>query len=187
MLLLAADAIALWLWVKSNAHRVNVMTSLIRKRDNNRMLPLLLIASIVLLLAIVAAALWSRGAAEITRFATLRLVERAYARVELGRTSQPELAQLGFDPHRLRVRALSGLGVQEYFMPRTSRDFDAMAPAVRACFETPDRCTALVFPLEGRMLEDGGFMAAHAAPRDGGRVVFLLRSGLVSYKAIEGA
>jgi hypothetical protein len=165
---------------------VNAMNNLLRWRDEHHMLPLLLIASIVLLLAIAAAALWSHGGiSQIERFASARLLQGAYSRVEPGRTTQSQLAALGFDPERLKVRSLSGLGVQEYFMPRTSAEFDRLDPAIRACFDAPDRCTALVFPL-GPAIEKGGFMAANAAPEDPGQIVFLLKSGRVAYKAMNG-
>lgn len=162
------------------------MHDLIRWRDEHRILPLLLIASVVMLLAIAAAAIWSRGSlADNTRFASLRTMQGAYDRVQPGRTSQTQLAGLGFDATRLRARFLSGLGVQEYFMPRTSHDFDQLDPAVRYCFDNPDRCSALVFPLAAPGQDDGLF-AAHAAPREAGKMVFLMKNGRVAYKAVSG-
>lgn len=163
---------------------VNAMNNLLRWRDEHHMLPLLLIASIVVLIAIVAAAIWSHGGiSSIERFASARLLNGAYARVEAGRTTQAELADLGFDATRLKARALSGLGVQEYFMPHSSADYDRLDPAIRACFDAPDRCTALVFPL-GPAIEKGGFMAAYAA-EEPGQIVFLLHNGRVVYKAMN--
>jgi len=161
------------------------MSNLIRWRDDNHLLPLLLGASIVVLLAIAAAVIWSRGSLTgDTHVASLRLLQGAYDRVEPGRTSQPQLVALGFDDTRFKARSLSGLGVQEYFMPRTSAQFDQLDPAVRSCFEATDRCSALVFPLATP--HQGGFMAANAAPREPGRIVFLLKSGRVAYKAMSG-
>jgi hypothetical protein len=160
------------------------MANLIRRRDENHLLPLLLNASAIVLLAIAAAVIWSRGSLMgDTRVASLRLLQGAYDRVEPGRTSQAQLAELGFDRARFKTRTLSGLGVQEYFMPRTSAQFDKLDPAVRSCFEATDRCSALVFPLAPRQ---SGFMAANAAPREPGRIVFLLKSGRVAYKAMSG-
>lgn len=160
------------------------MNNLLRWRDEHRMLPLLLIASIIVLIAIAAAAIWSRGGvASIERFASARLLNGAYARVETGRTTQAQLAALGFDPARLQARSLSGLGVQEYFMPRTSADYDKLDPAIRGCFDAPDRCSALVFPL-GPAIEKGGFMAAYAAEKPG-QIVFLLHNGRVAYKTMN--
>ena len=162
------------------------MHDLIRWRDEHRLLPLLLIASVVMLLAIAAAAIWTRGSlAEGVRFASLQALRGAYDRVQPGHTSQAQLAGLGFDATRLRARSLSGLGVQEYFMPRTSHDFDRLDPAVRYCFDNPDRCSALVFPLSARGTDNDMF-AAHAAPRESGRIVFLMKSGRVAYKAVSG-
>lgn len=159
------------------------MNNLLRWRDEHHMLPLLLIASIVVLIAIIAAAIWSHGLSSIERFASARLLNGAYARVETGRTTQAQLADLGFDTSRLKARTLSGLGVQEYFMPRSSADYDKLDPAIRACFDAPDRCTALVFPL-GPTIEKGGFMAAYAA-EEPGQIVFLLHNGRVAYKAMN--
>ena len=164
---------------------VNAMNNLLRWRDEHHMLPLLLIASIILMLAIAAAAIWSHGGiASIERFASAKMLDGAYSRVEPGQTTQTQLASLGFDPARLKARSLSGLGVQEYFMPRTSAAYDKLDPAIRACFDAPDRCTALVFPL-GPAIEKGGFMAANAAPEDPGQIVFLLHNGRVAYKVMN--
>ena len=162
------------------------MSNLIRWRNSHPMLPLLLAASIIVLLAVVAAVIWSRGSllGDDGRVVSLDLMRGAYDKVQPGRTSEPELAALGFDQARYKARSLSGLGVQEYFMPRTSADFDRMDPAVQACFDASDRCTALVFPLASP--RTGGFMAANAAPRAPGRVVFLIKSGRVAYKAVQG-
>lgn len=163
------------------------MNNLLRWRDEHHMLPLLLVASIVVMIAIAIAALWARGSIMDMdlHFVSVRGMQGAYARVEPGRTSQAELASLGFDSSRLHARTLSGLGVQEYFMPRTSADFDRLDPAVRACFDAPDRCSVLVFPVSAPA-DKGGFMAANAAPGEPGRIVFLMKSGRVAYKAMDG-
>ena len=165
---------------------VNAMNNLLRWRDEHHMLPLLLIFSLVMLLAIAAAAFWARGSIidMDLNFVSARGVEAAFARVEPGRTSQVQLAALGFDTTRLHARSLSGLGVQEYFMPKTSEDFDRLDPAVRACFEAPDRCSALIFPA-APTVGNGGVMAANAAPREPGGIVFLRKSGRVVYKAMH--
>ena len=161
------------------------MSNLIRWRNSHPMLPLLLAASIIVLLAVAAAVIWSRGSlmGDDGHVVSLDLMKGAYAKVTPGRTSEPELAALGFDQARFRSRSLSGLGVQEYFMPHTSADFDRLDPAVQACFDASDRCTALVFPLASA--HSAGFMAANAAPRQPSRVVFLLKSGRVAYKAVQ--
>ena len=160
------------------------MSNLIRWRNSHPMLPLLLVASIIVLLAAAAAVIWSRGSLSgDARAVSLRLFQGAYDKVQPGKTSEPELAALGFDQARFKARSLSGLGVQEYFMPRNSADFDQLDPAVQACFDASDRCTALVFPIASA--HDGGFMAANAAPRPSARVVFLIKSGRVAYKAVQ--
>ena len=114
-----------------------------------------------------------------------REVDPTEGRVAASPDTVKRLAGLGFDTTRLRARSLSGLGVQEYFMPRTSHDFDKLDPAVRYCFDNPDRCRALVFPLAAPDAEEGMF-ATHATPREAGRIVFLLKSGRVAYKAVSG-
>lgn len=173
--------------VKTLGTTVNAMSDLIRWRDSHPILPLLLAASIIILLAVAAAVIWSRGSllGDELHLVSLRQMQRAYDKVELGRTSEPELAALGFDQTRFRARYLSGLGVQEYFMPRTTAAFDQLDPAIRACFDATDRCSALVFPISSA--RSGGFMAANAAAGDVGHVVFLMKSGRVAYKAIIGA
>ena len=162
------------------------MSNLIRWRDEHHMLPLVLAASFVLLLAIAAAVIWSRGSlmGDDMRLASWNGMQSAYDRVVPGRTSQPELVKLGFDSSRYKARTLSGLGVQEYFMPKSSADFDRLDPAVRACFENVDRCRAMVFPLAASA--SGGFMSARAS-QEAGQMVFLLRNGRVEYKAASGA
>ena len=158
------------------------MARLLRWQDDHRLLPMLLVFSLMLLgLCVVIA--WPRGSAAAERMDSTAL-KTAYARAPLGAT-RPQLARLGFDAARPGVHRLSGLGVQEYFMPRTSHDFDKLDPAVRYCFDNPDRCRALVFPLAAPDAEEGMF-AAHATPREAGRIVFLLKSGRVAYKAVSG-
>lgn len=160
------------------------MSNLIRWRSSHPMLPLLLAASIIVLLAVAAAVIWSRGSLMgDDAHVSLNLLHRAYDKVEPGKTSEPELAALGFDQARYQARSLSGLGVQEYFMPHTSADFDRLDPAVQACFDASDRCTALVFPIAAP--HGGGFMAANAAAREPSGVVFLLKSGRVAYKTLQ--
>ncbi len=160
------------------------MSNLIRWRDEHHMLPLVLAASFVLLVAIGAAVVWSRDAAlpAAERIASLSAMRGPYEQVKIGQTSQPELVKLGLDANRYKTQTLSGLGVQEYFMPSTTTEFDQMDPVLRSCFENVDRCRAVVFPLAPA----GGFMSANAAPREKGRMVFLLRNGKVAYKSIDG-
>jgi hypothetical protein len=160
------------------------MNHLLRWRDENNLLPLLLISSVVMLLAIAAGTLWSRGM-PVTRLIAPYSLKGAYERVQVGRTLQSQLAGLGFDVEKLQARRVSGLGVQEYFMPRTSREFDLLDPAVRSCFDMPDRCGVLIFPLAAPVAQ-GGLMSANAAPAQPGRIVFLLRKGKVAFKEMRG-
>ncbi len=161
------------------------MSNLIRWRDDHHMLPLVLAASFVLVVAIGAAVIWSRDVAipADERIASLSAVQAPFEQVKVGQTSQSELTGLGLDANHYKTQTLSGLGVQEYFMPRTTTEFDQMDPALRSCFENVDRCRAVVFPLAPG---NGGFMSANAAPREKGRMVFLLRNGKVAYKSIDG-
>jgi hypothetical protein len=171
---------------KTSGSTVNAMTNLLPDRGKLRPSPPLVIAAIVVTLVAVAAALWPwDDVIGFERFASASLLRGTSALVEPGHTTQAQLADMGFDPGRLTARSLSGLGVQEYFMPRTSAAYDKLDPAIRACFDVPDRCTALVFPL-GPAIEKGGFMAANAAPENPRQIIFLLKSGRVAYKAING-
>ena len=157
------------------------MTTLLRWQNEYRLLPPVLVASLVLLLACVAGVIWSElSLRPQVKYASLDTARRAYGEVVIDISTQADLTRLGFDTGH-GARALSGLGVQEYFMPRTSRQFDQLDPAVRSCFEGQDRCTAVVVPL--RPPRDEGFLAAHAAA-PAGHMVFLLRSGRVAFKQI---
>jgi len=158
------------------------MTTLLRWQNEYRLLPLLLAASLVVMVACIAGALWSQSSlASRPHFTSVDAARRAFAQVAVNTTTQADLARLGFDGDHAGARSLAGLGVQEYFMPRTSRQFDEMDPAIRSCFEGQDRCTALVIPLSAP--GSGGLMAAHAAAPSG-RMIFLLRSGRVAFKQI---
>src|SRR3954451_1692628 len=101
--------------------------------------PLMLAASAVMLLAAGAALLRSPGPNGEEAFASLDAMRGAYERVVPGRTSEKELARLGFDTEHYHAMRLSPLGVQEYFMPGTSTEFDRMDASVRGCFDDRDR------------------------------------------------
>ena len=90
----------------------------------------------------------------------------AYDRVRPGVTPESGLAALGLDSEQ--ARKLSYLGALEMFLPRDAAAFDALDPAMRRCFQTQGRCTAMIFS---------------AAPV---RVVLLIAGGRVAYKAISG-
>jgi hypothetical protein len=153
------------------------MTS--QRKNRYRPLPLLCAAALVVMLsACLAGARWSRSGLQPAAIspAAARL---AYAQVAVGISGKADLNRLGFTAAH-GARSLSVLGVREYFMPRTSRQFDKLDPAIRACFGAGDRCTAVVVPLD-RPPEDG-LLAARAATA--GHMVFLLRSGRVAFKQI---
>ena len=149
------------------------MPNLIRWHDELRILPLLLIASIVMLLAIAAAVLWTRGSlmGDDARFASLRGLSAgdAYDKVEPGRTSQSQLAKLGFDSNRLRARVLSGSwGCRNISHAQGRRPSSTgWSPAVRSCFDAPDRrCQALGLSAgraQGERLHDRRCQIAHPA------------------------
>ena len=140
----------------------------------------MLAASAVMLLAAGVAMYSLPESDSADHFASLEMMRSAYDRVVPGHTSEKDLARLGFDTERYHAERLSGLGVQEYFMPASSAAFDRMDGAVRACFDGRDRCRALVFPLAS---SGSGLMDAHAATT--GRMIFLLRHGRVAYKAVK--
>ena len=89
-----------------------------RRWNSYRPLPLLCAASlVVMLLACVAGAKWSQP----TRIlASPDMARLAYAQVMVGVSSKSDLDRLGLDAGH-GARSLSGLAVQEYFMPRSSR------------------------------------------------------------------
>ncbi len=156
------------------------MTS--RRKNSYRPPPLLCAAALAVVLpACLAGARWSQAGLH-PALVSLDAARLAYARVVVDISGKPDLNRLGFTAAH-GARSLSALGVQEYFMPRTSRQFDRLDPAIRACFEGRDRCTAVVVPLGE---PQDGLLAAHAA-EPAGHLVFLLRSGRVVYKdMIEG-
>ncbi len=156
------------------------MRTLFRWYREQHLAPLMLAASAVMLLAGGAAMLWLPDSDNDARLASMQAMRAAYDRVVPGRTSERDLARLGFDTGRYRARVLSGLGVQEYFMTTNSTAFDRMDGVVRACFDARDRCRALVFPLAAPQSE---LMAAEAEPA--GRMIFLLRDGRVAFKAVQ--
>lgn len=143
--------------------------------------PIMLLASVVMLDAGLAMCR-SPDSGSDAHLASLEMVRGAYDRVVPGRTSEKDLARLGFDTERYNAQRLSGLGVQEYFMPASTAAFDRMDGAVRACFDGRDRCRALVFPLAP---SGSGLMDAHAGTA--GRMIFLLRHGRVAYKAVQAS
>ncbi len=150
------------------------------RRHENPLLSLLSAALLAMLAVFIAGALWTFGGRG-ARFLSHDAASTAYAAVTVGASSEADLDRMGLDRAH-GARKLSALGVQEYFMPQTTIQFDQMTPAVRACFGGQDRCTALVVPVRG---PSGGPFAAHAAVL-GGHLVFLLEDGTVAYKEMAG-
>lgn len=146
-------------------------------RRHARPLQPLLFAALLVLLVIGAAGAWLLGGTDRTGVLSPDGAHRAYAVVTVGVSTEADLDQLGLD-RVPGVHRLSGLGVQEYFMPQTSTQFDRLAPAVRVCFEGYDRCTALVVPVQAPA---AGPFPAHAAIRTG-HMAFLMHGGTVAYK-----
>lgn len=128
-------------------------------------------------------------------FASLTALKSAYRAVKPGTTLASDLSGLGFDATRApNVQVLSYLGVIERFMPRDTLHFDKLAPAVQACIDARDRCTAYVFRSAGPAGQGGrGLLAGllgsgeAAAASWSGEVVLLVQDGRVAYKAISGA
>jgi hypothetical protein len=131
--------------------------------------------------------LWQDGAAPArSRFAAAGQLHAAYAKVAPGMAASG-LARLGFDHTLPGAQTLSYLGTMEFFMPKSSRDFDRLDPAILACLAVRDRCGTYVFRLNRGASRKGtlfGFLA-HAAP-DSARAVFLMKRGRVAYKEMVG-
>lgn len=137
---------------------------------------------------LVAAALfvWQRGGAPVhAGFTDPGAFRAAYARVSLGMSAQ-HLARLGFDRTRPGAHTLSYLGTMEFFMPKSSRDYDRLDPAIQSCLAVADRCGAYVFRMDGGGREPLFDFAAHAAAHDEARAVFLVMRGRVAYKQMAG-
>jgi hypothetical protein len=114
-------------------------------------------------------------------FASLAQFRAAYAGVVPGMPAS-RLARLGFDPSQPGAQTLSYLGTMEFFMPRNSRAFDRMNPAILGCLAAKDRCGAYVFAFGGGRHKTGLFdFSAHAEPGNP-QVLFLMKSGRVAYK-----
>ncbi len=89
------------------------MGHLFRWYRAHHLAPLMLVASAVMLLAGCLALLRYPDPDSDARLASLEMMRAAYDRVVPGRTSEKDLARLGFDTARYRARKLSQLGVQE--------------------------------------------------------------------------
>ena len=129
-------------------------------------------------------------------FDSLSALKTAYRAITPGATRASDLSGLGFDATSApNVKVLSYLGVMERFMPRDSVRFDKLAPAVQACIDARDHCTAYVFQSRGQHEAGSGSAfagllgigrAAAAARGWTAEVVLLVQDGRVAYKAISG-
>ncbi len=146
----------------------------------------------VLFLILAATNVYIRSGSGAAEDVSLNALREAFAKVEPGQTTAPELAGLGFDTAHGGVRRLSYLGLMEYFAPRDSSGFDGLEPAAQKCLERQERCSAYVFRLARAPGNAGqasfGFVNAAAAsgPQATVEVVFLVQDGRIAYKAMSG-
>jgi hypothetical protein len=135
------------------------------------------------------------GKASTETFKTYEQVHSAYTAVTPGVTRLADLRKIGFDAGAYEdAEILSYLGVVEHFVPLDTEAYDRLAPQVRACIETQERCTAYVFHpthIETRragnaVLDFLGF--EHRTVRTGwsADVVLLMQDGRVAYKVMNG-
>ena len=163
-------------WSRNHDITVNAMNNLLRWRDEHHMLPLLLIASIVLLLAIAAAAIWSHGGAERDRALRVRAAAATAPMPVWSRAAptQAQLASWASIPAAARRARLSGLGVQEYFMPTTLGGLRPARSRGARLLRHADRCRALVFPSWARPSRRAASWPPMPRRSDAGQIVFLL-------------
>ena len=134
-----------------------------------------------------------RSEIETSGFKDYAALLAAYRSIKPGTTLASDLGGLGFDATRSpNVEVLSYLGVIERFMPDNSLHFDNLAPAVQACIDARDRCTAYVFKPAGlRAARRGsifldliGFQRAAASTGWSTDVILLVQDGRVTYKVM---
>ena len=84
------------------------------------------------------------------------ILTRAYERVHTGMPVS-QLGKIGLDTSQ--AERLSKLALVERFMPKDSVAFDALDPAVQACYAGPGACDAYIFTATGAravlLVEDG--------------------------------
>src|ERR1700722_985263 len=99
---------------------------------------LVIFAGFVMLLgAGVAVAAWPHGAPVASGFSTDEMLTRAYEHVRTGMPAS-QLGTIGFDT--ANTERLSKMALMERFMPKDSFAFDALDPAVQACYVGPADC-----------------------------------------------
>jgi len=128
-------------------------------------------------------------------FKSYKAVQVAYRSITPGATLASDLSHLGFDAATSpNVEILSYLGVIERFMPRDSIHFDNLAPAVQACIDARDRCTAYVFKPSrlhqerrgSAFLDILGFQRVTVNYGWSAEVILLVQDGRVAYKVMSG-
>jgi hypothetical protein len=126
-------------------------------------------------------------------FHTYNDVVVAYNRVIPGQTRVADLTSIGFDAAQPNVEQLSYLGVMERFLPRENMGLSDLAPQVRDCVRSRERCTAYVFkPSQvhqertgDTMLDVFGFDRTTVSHGWSAEVTLLLRDDRVTYKVIS--
>ncbi|HVZ92216.1 MAG TPA: hypothetical protein VG843_11245 [Rhizomicrobium sp.] len=122
-------------------------------------------------------------------------VALAYANVVPGRTSETDLARLGFNPAtQPNARKISYLGLLQRIMPKDSTQFDRLDAPVRGCIEARERCSAWVFhpqhlerrPTGSVVLDLLGFNRTTVDRGWTAEVVLLMEDGHVIYKTMAG-
>lgn len=128
-------------------------------------------------------------------FQTYADVRGAYDRIQPGRTSTADLAQMGFDVERASsVEVLSYLGVIERFMPRESIRMDDLDPSVRQCLQSRIECSAYIFrPTRVQHQRVGnvpldllGFKRTTEQTGWSAEIMFLIHDNRVIYKVWAG-
>ena len=70
--------------------------------------------------------------------------KESYDRIEINRTTQEQLHELGFHPFRNdNVAILSYMDVYEIFVPNASRTLEETPEGVQLCIESRDRCNGM--------------------------------------------
>lgn len=127
---------------------------------------LILFAGFVIMLGGgIAVAAWPKAAAPVSGFSSDEMLTNAYARIKPGMPSS-QLSTIGFDT--AKAERLSKLALMEHFMPKDSAGFDALDPAVQACYTEPSDCNAFIFTAMGA------------------QAVLLVQGGRVSWKNLLG-
>lgn len=104
----------------------------------------------------IAVAAWPHDTPPVSGFSSDEMLTNAFARVKTGMPAS-QLGTVGFDT--AKATRLSKLALMERFMPKDSAGFDALDPAVQACYTEPADCNAFIFTAMGAqavLLVQGG-------------------------------